>query len=79
MYYDVHLYHELTFQKRYYPKTHISTLLPVSIAKSNAEQRRGRAGRCRAGYCFRLFTKHDHELMQLSATPEIKRIAIHVG
>lgn len=33
------------------------------IAKSNAEQRAGRAGRCRNGYCFRLFTAEDYARM----------------
>ena len=46
---------------RFDEKRQISRLLETFIAKSNAAQRRGRAGRVRTGLCFHLFTKIRHE------------------
>lgn len=51
------------FQKTYDHLTRVSQLKMTWIAKSNAEQRAGRAGRCRNGYCFRLFTREDYTRM----------------
>ena len=46
---------------RFDEKRQISRLIETFIAKSNAAQRRGRAGRVRTGLCFHLFTKIRHE------------------
>lgn len=49
------------------------------IAKSNAEQRAGRAGRCRNGYCFRLYSRREYESMLDTQVPEMRRAAIHAS
>uniref|UniRef100_A0A7E4ZYR7 RNA helicase n=1 Tax=Panagrellus redivivus TaxID=6233 RepID=A0A7E4ZYR7_PANRE len=64
-------------EKTYDHETRISQLKVVSIAKSNAEQRSGRAGRCRPGYCFRLYSDDDYTNMIQTQVAEMKRAAIH--
>ncbi|XP_078314413.1 3'-5' RNA helicase YTHDC2-like [Crassostrea virginica] len=51
----------------------LSTLKSTWISKASALQRRGRAGRCRPGVCYHLFSSIRHSMMQDFATPEILR------
>lgn len=44
-------------ETRYDPETHMSSLVSVWTSKAAAAQRAGRAGRVRAGDCFRLYTE----------------------
>lgn len=65
-------------QKVYNHETRVTSLNVVWIARSNSEQRAGRAGRCRNGYCFRLYSRKDYEgKMEEFQIPEIKRASIH--
>lgn len=65
-------------EKSYDHTTRITQLKVAWIAKSNAEQRAGRAGRCRNGYCFRLYSKRNYDNMFETQIPEMRRSAIHV-
>lgn len=59
---------------RYDSKRGINVLLSEPISKSSAEQRSGRAGRLRPGYCVRLWSQSDHENRPDFDLPEITRI-----
>lgn len=51
----------------------LSMLKSTWISKASALQRKGRAGRCRPGICYHLFSRIRHSMMQDYATPEILR------
>ncbi|KAK9451608.1 P-loop containing nucleoside triphosphate hydrolase protein [Limtongia smithiae] len=51
----------------------LDSLLTIPIAKSNAAQRMGRAGREAAGKCYRLYTEADYHLLRNQNEPEIER------
>lgn len=57
----------------YNPKTYTASLVEVPISKASCNQRKGRAGRTRPGYCYRLFTRDDFESRQLFTMEEIYR------
>lgn len=57
----------------YNPFTYTSSLDETLISKSSCNQRRGRAGRCEAGTCYRLYTRQDFETRPLYTTEEIYR------
>ncbi|KAF9902299.1 DEAH-box ATP-dependent RNA helicase prp22 [Lobosporangium transversale] len=64
-------------QKMYDPSTGMDALLVVPISKAAAVQRAGRAGRTRAGICFRLYTRESYMTeMEDETVPEIKRTGL---
>ncbi|KAF9208248.1 DEAH-box ATP-dependent RNA helicase prp22 [Haplosporangium sp. Z 27] len=64
-------------QKMYDPSTGMDALLVVPISKAAATQRAGRAGRTRAGVCFRLYSRESFEMeMDEETVPEIKRTGL---
>lgn len=54
----------------------VCTLSSNWISQSCAKQRKGRAGRCRRGICYRLFSSVRYNSMQPYQTPEILRLPL---
>ncbi|MCL2519682.1 MAG: ATP-dependent RNA helicase [Spirochaetaceae bacterium] len=48
-------------ENRYNLNSYTSSLIDTTISKASAGQRRGRAGRTRAGFCYRLYSKESFE------------------
>lgn len=64
-------------QKMYDSSTGMDALLVVPISKAAATQRAGRAGRTRAGICFRLYSRESFETeMEEETIPEIMRTGL---
>lgn len=63
----------LAKEKVYTPGTAVETLQVQEISQSAARQRAGRAGRERAGECYRLYTEQAFKGLPLAGTPEIVR------
>lgn len=63
-------------QLAYNPRTGLDSLGVVPIAKSEATQRAGRAGRTAPGKCFRLYSKKFHEQLSETTVPEIQRTSL---
>ncbi|WVN88411.1 uncharacterized protein L203_103620 [Cryptococcus depauperatus CBS 7841] len=64
-------------EMRYDEKRQMSRFVETYVARSNAKQRRGRAGRVQEGLAFHLFTKAKHDT-QLSEypVPEMLRLSL---
>jgi len=60
-------------EKAYDPHTKMSSLVPMSVSRANADQRRGRAGRCQPGICFRLYSSLYFQQMEAFQLPELLR------
>ncbi|XP_063312995.1 3'-5' RNA helicase YTHDC2-like [Pelobates fuscus] len=56
---------------------HVTMLKMTWISKASAIQRKGRAGRCRPGICFRLFSRFRYQNMLEFQTPEMLRMPLH--
>jgi ATP-dependent RNA helicase DHX57 len=64
-------------ENTYNPLTKMQMLLEGWVSRASAKQRRGRAGRVRPGQCFRLFTRHKHDVrMAEFQLPEIRRVPL---
>ncbi|PAV88781.1 hypothetical protein WR25_12860, partial [Diploscapter pachys] len=64
---------EMSYEQDY----RISNLTEIKIAQSNAEQRKGRAGRCRKGFCFRLYSNGDFKGMEQAQKPQMETNLLH--
>ena len=60
--------------REYSPATGMETLSVSNISQAQANQRKGRAGRVSAGFCFRLYPEDAFSELQETATPEILRV-----
>lgn len=49
------------------------SLIVVPISRAAAEQRAGRAGRCRSGKVYRLYTETEHAALLAQSAPEMRR------
>ena len=64
-------------ETRYDPLKRMSSLEDCLVARSNARQRRGRAGRVRPGCAVHLFTRHRHDRVAAAAQdPEVRRVPL---
>ena len=60
--------------KQYVPSLGLNTLKVYPICQAQADQRAGRAGRTREGWCYRLYTENQYENDMYQYTiPEIQR------
>ncbi|HIJ38653.1 MAG TPA: DEAD/DEAH box helicase, partial [Rhodospirillaceae bacterium] len=57
---------------RFDPGGGMGRLVTLPVAKSAAEQRRGRAGRLGPGFCYRLWSEAEHRALPAFAAPEIR-------
>lgn len=60
-------------EKTYDASTNVACLLPAWVSRASAHQRRGRAGRVRNGYCFRLYSSLAHSNFKEYGEPELLR------
>ena len=60
----------------YDPSSNTSKLVESFVSKAEAKQRRGRAGRVRSGYSYKLYSKKVYESMAELPVPEIKRVTL---
>lgn len=63
-------------EKQYDPSRNINTLRVQWTSQASARQRQGRAGRVRAGFCFRLYTKEAYASMLPHQLPEMHRLPL---
>ncbi len=61
----------LARESRFNPATGMSGLHTVKISRASAEQRAGRAGRLRAGKCYRLWSAEQQNQLAAHSSPEI--------
>ena len=58
------------------PYSNLSTFLPSWISKASCKQRAGRAGRCRQGICFRMYSRARYDSFEDFELPEILRVPL---
>ena len=67
----------LVKETRFDDSSRMRSLVQCRVPRSSAEQRRGRAGRVRNGFCFRLITQWEYDnMLAAELTPEIRRVPL---
>lgn len=64
-------------EKSYDALSSVTTLKSVWTSQASVIQRRGRAGRCRPGICYHLYSRKRFHSFQPFQQPEILRVPIH--
>lgn len=59
-----------------YVPPQVECLLPTWVSRASATQRKGRAGRTRAGVCYHLFTRAKMATLPEYQEPEILRVPL---
>ena len=62
----------LARRAKFDPATGMSRLITEKVSRAEATQRMGRAGRVRAGHCFKLWSKAEQGTLPAFAPPEIE-------
>jgi HrpA-like RNA helicase len=63
-------------QTRFDSKNNLSVLAETWVSKANCKQRRGRAGRVRAGICYHLVSRERYRQLDEFEVPEIHRSSL---
>lgn len=64
-------------ETRFEPESGLTRLVECWASRAACKQRRGRAGRVRAGECFRLYSRYvDEKKMAAQQTPEMRRVPL---
>lgn len=63
-------------QSEFYPRTGIEGLDVIEHSQAGCNQRAGRAGRTRAGMCYRLYTEENYKKRRAFTETELRRMSL---
>ncbi|KAI0076064.1 P-loop containing nucleoside triphosphate hydrolase protein [Panus rudis PR-1116 ss-1] len=63
-------------ETQYDPQLGLTKLVEQWVTRAAAKQRRGRAGRTRPGFCYKVYTRRQEERFDAFPVPEIKRVPL---
>ena len=65
-----------SMEASFYPKENARSLVDSRISKAAASQRKGRAGRTRSGFCYRMYTEEEFNKFHEYQVPDIQKTDI---
>ena len=65
-----------SMEASFYPKENARSLVDSRISKAAAAQRKGRAGRTRSGFCYRMYTEEEFNKFHEYPVPDIQKTDI---
>lgn len=65
-----------SMEASFFPKQNARSLIDSRISKAAASQRKGRAGRTRSGYCYRMYTEGEFNKFHEYPVPDIQKTDI---
>jgi pre-mRNA-splicing factor ATP-dependent RNA helicase DHX15/PRP43 len=65
-----------SMEASFFPKQNAKSLVDSRISKAAAAQRKGRAGRTRAGFCYRMYTEEEFNKFNDYPVPDIQKTDI---